>query len=260
MEFEGSVMVKVKKNILIILGAFLFLLSAAIFAAPIGTVISSYGKVYAQNQAGNRITLKRNSPVFLNDLIVTEEGGQVQVRFNDDSYIFLKQLSQYKVSEFKFNKENPRDNRYTGNIVKGALISLSGQGKPNNYQYNTPLAIIGVRGTGFAYKTGEADDLLVFRGFVLVKTVKAKGIPPHLFRSQSMLVGIGQKLNAVSINRNGRITKLAGLLSFLPQELKTHPVNVSHGVITPTAVSNVFSNPITAPFQGPPPMPGVPGG
>lgn len=280
----GIIMIRKQiKNLILVstVGVLVLIFVGAVSAqnsAPIGTVVASYGKVFAQNQAGKRTALNRNSSVFLDDLVVTEENGKIQIRFNDDTYVFLKPMSQYKVSEFKFRKENPKDNRYTGNIIRGTLVSISGQGKPNNYQYNSPLAIIGVRGTAFALTIHpkkedlkkvnlgkietlpESEDLLVFHGLVSVKSVRPKEIPPSLFRSQSMLVGAGQPFNGVSINNLGRISKLKGafVLPFEAAKTKFKSPKVTQGVLTPSAVSNVFSNPLTPPpgQTGTPPYPG----
>lgn len=239
-------MEKLNKQILTIsLGSFLLILSSfALAQMRIGTVVASSGSVYALNQIGQKTALHRNSPVFLNDVITTESNGKIHVKFNDDTYVSLQPSSKYSVSDFKFANEAPKNNKYVGNILQGALVTISGQGKAENYKYNSPLAIIGVRGTGFAMKIEpkqKFQDLLVFRGYVAVSSIRSKQIPAALFRPQTMLVGIGQKLNAVTISNTGQITKL-------PRPFTLSATPTPKGYITPPNMNKVdYTSTIVSP-------------
>lgn len=194
------------------LGLFMSLTTVAAEQSSIGTVIMVQGKAYASNLANVKRTLQRRSDVYLKDTIATAADSKVQLRLKDDSIIIVQPLSKFAVNEFSFDSSDPKRNRYVGNIIQGALINISGQGKPENYQLRSPLAAITFRGTGLLTKLemrGNVpikQDLDVFKGYVTVETLcDQQRIMLNFCVPSHDDVGVGQRMSAATITAGGRI-------------------------------------------------------
>ena len=194
--------------ILLILSVANSTLAFATEQPSIGSVIMVQGKVYAQNLKHQTRILQRRSKIYLKDIIVTSNNSKVQLRLNDDSIVVLQPQSQFSVSSFSFDRKAPQKNKYVGNIVKGALTNISGQGKADNYQLKSPLAAITFRGTGIYVNLITKNNLPisqevnVFKGYVTIQSICAPGTT---CRPQITNVGVGQKITAATIDITGRI-------------------------------------------------------
>jgi hypothetical protein len=213
----------------------------------IGTVIAVQGSVTAQDQAGNKRVLARRAPVFLNDVILTTANGKAQLKLNDDSLIALQPGTRYSVDQFQFNPREPQNNRYVANIVTGTLISISGQGRPDNYQLKGPLAAIVARGTGYAVQLLDnqkhlpvQQNVQVFEGYVDVTSLCPKY--KQLCTVQTVSVGIGKAMAAVSVNTRGQISEYKG-----PSLLLTSPSGTTSksAASSPTTNSSSQNNNVT---------------
>ncbi len=148
------------KNILISL---VLLIPTTLWAAQdVGMVIMSRGDVRTENSKESR-PLKRKSRIFLKDTIITKKDSQAQLRINDGTIISIKPNTKYSVDEFNLDKKNPRNNKYVGKIIEGALISLSSRGEDTthrNHTIKTPVVSIAIRGTLFELnsKTAKATQ------------------------------------------------------------------------------------------------------
>jgi hypothetical protein len=189
-----------------------------VFAATqpsIGVAISVQGQVVAVNKENQKRVLQRGSNLYLHDKVVTQQASKVQLKLRDDSLIVVQPLSEFYVSEFSFDKGSPRNNKYVGNIVKGALINISGQGK--NYQLQSPLTTIAVHGTRFATKLITQGKLLtnqevyVFEGAGNVSnrcasvSNRCAGCVPG-----NLDVGVGLASNIATVNMMGKIQGIKG--------------------------------------------------
>jgi hypothetical protein len=189
-----------------------------VFAATqpsIGMAISVQGQVIAVNKENQKRVLQRCSSLYLHDKIVTQQASKVQFKLWDDSLIVMQPSSEFCVSEFSFDKKSPRNNKYVGNIVKGALIHISGKGK--NYQLKSPLTTIAAHGTRFATKLIAQDKVLtnqkvyVFEGSVNVSNRWAnvsntcgRCVP------SSLDIGVGLASNIATVNMMGKIQGIKG--------------------------------------------------
>jgi hypothetical protein len=206
------------KQMQIMIGFLAIILCSKITCAgsdnPIGITISVEGQTAAINQAKQQRTLQRGGAIFLNDHVVTQKNSKAQLRLNDDSVIVVQPESEYYVSEFSFNKAAPRSNKYVGNVVKGALINISGQGETKNYQLNSPLTTIAFRGTGLATKLlsrkeGEREILLnqevfVFSGSVRVTNSCATAV--GMCEPRAIDISAGSRINAATVSRIGEVS------------------------------------------------------
>lgn len=102
--------------------------------------------------------------VFKGDLIhggekIETANGRIQVRMTDGGIIVLRPNSLFEITRYNFSKDTPELGTVLFNFIKGGARALSGAiGKANrlNYQFKTPVATIGIRGTD--YSTSLTDD------------------------------------------------------------------------------------------------------
>jgi hypothetical protein len=118
----------------------------------VGNIILAVGEVTATNPEGEERTLKRRSQVYSGDTLSTKSGARCQIRFTDKSLVALTESSLFKVDEYHFNQNSDEQEKAIYSLLKGGMRSISGAiGKTNreDYQLNTPVATIGIRGTAF---------------------------------------------------------------------------------------------------------------
>ncbi len=146
---------------IILLAIFFFVGSSAVMAddatniAPIAQVIWVKGSVTATQTNNQPRDLKRRSPLYLRDTIVTGPDGEAQIVFTDQSTVALRSGSELMIADYKFDpkKPNQSNEKYVLNLVKGGLRTITGiipKDNPDSYQVNTPVATIGVRGTEYS--------------------------------------------------------------------------------------------------------------
>jgi hypothetical protein len=184
----------------------------------IGLMIFTQGQVIAIDQTGQQRALQRKSEIYLHDKIITQTNSKAQIKLQDDSIIVLQPSSEFYISNFSFNKWSPHTNKYVGNIIKGALINISGQGRAENYQLRSPLTTIAFRGTGLATRINIKNNLpfnqeiYVFQGYVTVQN-KCKNAA-EACKPYSIDIGVGQNINSAIINFNGKLqgTETSSLL------------------------------------------------
>jgi hypothetical protein len=136
---------------------------------PIGRVILSVGDVIAIDASGAERQLKRRSEIFSGDTLTTETGARCQIRFSDKSLVALSQNSTFKVDEYSFNQSNVTQEKAIYSLLKGGMRTISGAiGKENrdDYQLNTPVATIGIRGTAFNIALLDENDVQNLYGTV----------------------------------------------------------------------------------------------
>jgi hypothetical protein len=206
-----------KKNFKVFWGAVILLafflpgyIKVAVGLEPqiIGSIIMTQGTVTAVNSANESRPLERKSNIYLNDKIVTGPNSKVQLRLTDDSIIALQADSIFYVNDYKFNKSSPSDNRYVGNIVKGALINISGVGETNNYQLKSPMAVIAFRGTGIATKIFK-DNVGVGRQEVFVFDGKVSVLNAcKNCATREIIVSATDKNNAILLRQIGAVTNM----------------------------------------------------
>lgn len=113
-------------------------------------VITLEGMALAIGPQGER-ELQIGSPVDVSDRIKTLEKSHVVLLFKDSGKITVNPESEFLISEYRY-EPNQSDNKSVVKVLSGGIRALTGAiGKENhkNYQVNTPVATIGIRGTGF---------------------------------------------------------------------------------------------------------------
>lgn len=139
------------------------LLSGQAIADVAGRVNFISGKVEAIAADGSRRTLTKGELVNSGERLETNK-GRVQIRFTDGSFISLQPNTVFGLDNYAFNKAKPEDGSLLFNFIRGSMRTVSGAiGKTNrsNYKVQTPVATIGIRGTGYAASQEPNGRLLL---------------------------------------------------------------------------------------------------
>ncbi|WP_156968254.1 Ig-like domain-containing protein, partial [Desulfobacter vibrioformis] len=116
---------------------------------PIGSVISLTGQAQATNSDGTR-PLSIGSDIFKGDTIVTFEGSQLQIDFEDETSLSQGADSQSTISSYIYNPSNASASTLLFEMTKGVFRTVTGEiadQNPDNFKLKSPLALIGIRGT-----------------------------------------------------------------------------------------------------------------
>ena len=145
----------------------------------IGHIIIAKGdlKAYQTEQDQPRV-LKRRSPIFIGDTLVTGPQSEAQIRFNDKGLLSLKPNSKFIVKNYKKNNV-PQESKpeVLMELVKGGFRTITGtlgKNHENAYRVNTPGSSIGIRGTHYEVLHLKSSSTLmaVWQGSISVSTEK----------------------------------------------------------------------------------------
>jgi hypothetical protein len=141
--------------------------AAAVFALATGTSAwaQSAGRVLAvagsatMERAGQQQALQVGTLVESGDTLAVGDKSTLQVRFTDESVVALRANSQFKIENYKFDRNAESDRSLMG-LLKGGMRTITGLiGKANNKNYGvqTATATIGIRGTHFTVVSCNND-------------------------------------------------------------------------------------------------------
>lgn len=147
--------------------------------------------------------------------ISTGATGRTILRFQDGQAVVLNPNTEFKISNYRFDKANPKQDSATFELLKGAMRSVSGLIGTRNaraYTLHTPVATIGIRGTDFMV--------------VLTETTKLGGLPLILAQSNITQSDLPSFVGEVEVTNPRGFTQLAQL-----------PVNLMHFQVTTGGIS-----------------------
>jgi len=105
------------------------------------------------------------------DRIRTGADGVAILVFTDEGRISLRADSELLIRHYEIDPTGVKT-RIELELVKGTVRQISGNGsraQPERYRLNTPVAVIGVRGTDFLAKTaGDAVEAFVHEGKIVL--------------------------------------------------------------------------------------------
>ena len=113
-------------------------------AQPDGFVVAAIQRAVKDSKTG-QIVLGPASPIFSGDRIVTDNIGNAQIKFRDDTKLVVGPNSALVIDAFIFNK-NDTARRVSISALKGAFRFISGKSPKDVYRITTPTATIGIRG------------------------------------------------------------------------------------------------------------------
>lgn len=120
----------------------------------IARIVEVRGLVVAKNSKMNykqERLLTIGAPLYSSDIINSEEDGYAVIVFKDKGRITLEQSSQFAITDYHFDEGDKEDSAFY-KLFSGAMRVLTGSiGKKDHdaYSIDTPVATIGIRGTGF---------------------------------------------------------------------------------------------------------------
>jgi len=129
--------------------------------SKVGYVVSQKGQVTVKDLNGETQTLEINSPIYEGDRITTGMGSTAFIAMDDGAEIYLKQDSVVKISTYVITSSSDKDSSSILDLIRGGLRKITGSigaSALSNYQVQTGLATIGIRGTEYVIKLCKLDD------------------------------------------------------------------------------------------------------
>lgn len=146
--------------------------SAAQAAEKAGQVILARGDVVAKAAGGASRSLRRRSPVFSGETIVTGKDGRAQIRLTDGTLLALQEDTRFRIEDYHRDPQGEgKDERNFSRLLKGGFRTLTGaisKRNPDAYAVETPVATIGVRGTHYQAVLEEGLVVGVYAGGIEV--------------------------------------------------------------------------------------------
>lgn len=116
---------------------------------PAGQIIVVSGAFRIIHANNTTVVPRRGDSFYSGDTLVTGSNGNAQVRFTDGGVLALKQNSALKIDNYRYTQDSSTDQSVM-TFIKGGFRALTGliaKQKPSSYSIQTPVAVIGVRGT-----------------------------------------------------------------------------------------------------------------
>ena len=118
----------------------------------VARVASIEGRLVTASGARAGKPLSQGDPVYSEDLLDTGSQSTGTLVFQDGTRIVLQENTRFSVERFRYEPSRPDQGNVVFRLLKGSLRALTGLvARSNNrqFQVNTAVATIGVRGTGF---------------------------------------------------------------------------------------------------------------
>ena len=139
----------IQKTLLVSL-MFLCGLLPAMAAEGAAILVVSRGAVSAETDGVERV-LKQGDSVFEEDQVATGDKSFAVLQFIDGAKVTVRPNSILVIKEYVYNGGD--DDVATLSLVEGGLRIITGalaKAEPESYKIETPVALMGVRGTEFA--------------------------------------------------------------------------------------------------------------
>jgi hypothetical protein len=149
-------------------------LGSAPSGPQIGQVSEASGRVFAVRADGTRVELGTGDPLYQGDVIETAGGDSaVRILLVDQTTFAIGPDARLALDQLTFDPQD-HSGEVSFSMLKGVFIFTSGlvaKKDPSHMTVNTPVALIGIRGT---VVTGNLDDLggqfTVLNGAISVET------------------------------------------------------------------------------------------
>ena len=127
----------------------------------VGHVVQIGGQASAIDINGRMQRLKISAAIFEGDRLETEPGARLHIQMDDGAEVHLKENSVLKISEYVITAGYDESSSSILDLLRGGLRKLTGSIGASalaNYQVQTGLATIGIRGTEYVIKLCKLDD------------------------------------------------------------------------------------------------------
>ncbi|MDP2226775.1 MAG: FecR family protein, partial [Moraxellaceae bacterium] len=153
------------------------LLSGHAVAETAGRVSYVTGDVTATGTDGSTRNLKRGDIISTGDKLRTN-AGRLQIRLTDGGFVSLQPGTIFGVDEYLYANRKPEESSLFFSLLQGGMRTITGSiGKVNkqSYKVRTPVATIGIRGTGYRARIMRNGGLLVSVGSGFVNVGNRSG-------------------------------------------------------------------------------------
>ncbi len=127
----------------------------------VGYVSRLEGRATARDINDRIEELQINSQIYEGDRIETEAESQVSIAMDDGAEIHLKRDSVIKISEYTITSGYGENSSSILDLLRGGFRKITGAIGASalaNYQVQTGMATIGIRGTDYVVKLCKGDD------------------------------------------------------------------------------------------------------
>lgn len=214
---------------------------AAVDDKAVARVIRQEGVVDARGGKGGERLLSPGSAVYEGESIRSQAGSSAVLLFRDEGKVTVEPNSTFEISEYRYQPKEPSQGTSVIRIVAGgirALTGLIGKAKQENVKFLTPVATVGIRGTGldgYYQQTCAAAGSVQGTGNAptaenLAAGADPAGFAPCGFYSTTWL-GVIEICNTAGcvLQREGQSTYTAGD-GVLPQIIPNMPEGMQQGV------------------------------
>ncbi|WP_421900462.1 FecR domain-containing protein [Maridesulfovibrio sp.] len=115
----------------------------------IGVITAAEGEVFAESDSGMR-ALEPGSAIYQGEKLVTGAGGNVEVRFADDTLLSQGGDSVISLDDYVFDSSGAESADLMFKMAQGTFRVVTGkiaEQNPERFKLGSPLATIGIRGT-----------------------------------------------------------------------------------------------------------------
>jgi hypothetical protein len=122
---------------------------------PVGRVVWVKGSLKAVMPNKEERILQKMSVLYLHDILVTDAKSRGEIIFTDQSLITFYPNSKLAIDQYVYKPKSKTGSHYLLNLIEGGFRTITGliaKTNPTNYQVNTPVATIGVRGTDYVVR------------------------------------------------------------------------------------------------------------
>lgn len=127
----------------------------------VGYVAKVKGRANVRDINGDSFPLETNSQIYEGDRISTDYDSSLYVLMDDGAEVHLKEDSEIKITEYVITTGYGKESSSIFDLLRGGLRKISGSIGSSalaNYQVQTGLATIGIRGTEYVIKLCKQDD------------------------------------------------------------------------------------------------------
>jgi hypothetical protein len=110
------------------------------------------GDVRAGSSSATAAAARQDQRILPGTVVTTGANSQAVLRFDDGQAMALGSNTEFRMVEYRFAKEQPTNDRFVFDLLRGAMRSVTGliaNRTPQSYTLRTPQATIGIRGTDF---------------------------------------------------------------------------------------------------------------
>jgi hypothetical protein len=136
--------------------------------AVVGKVVWIKGSFVAIGPDSKQRELNKTDPIYLHDTLETNANTEAQIVFSDDTLMTFRPVSKFYIDTYLYDNSKAHKGsvgKYVMNLLEGGFRTITGaiaKSNPTDYQVNTPVATIGVRGTDYAVVLQNGSLLMAF--------------------------------------------------------------------------------------------------